>query len=107
MPRRDVALLAVFAFCVLANGMALDLGWAAAHPCKDTFEGGCGYGKAIAGFLSWLCACGGFASGVVLAMVAMEARRRRVAIAAWALAIVPGLYVVYGVVMLAAALLRP
>ena len=107
MPRRDVALLAVFAFCVLANGMALDLGWAAAHPCKDNFEGGCGYGKAIAGFLSWLCACAGFASGVVLAVLATEARRCRVAIAAWALAIVAGVCVVYGVVMLASALTRP
>ena len=108
MPRRDMLFFGLFAFCLAVDGLALQLAWASMHPCTDSFEGGCGYGQAAAGVLSWLLACVGCGTGVVLAVLAMEARRRRaIVMAAWAWAIGPGLYVIGAAVALAVALSWP
>ena len=77
------------------------------RPCSDDFEGGCGYGKAIAGVLSWLSAL--FGAGTGAAVTAIAAGRhgpRRLAFFTGGLAVVAAAYVAYGAVVAAITFAR-
>lgn len=100
--------LAVLVLVQLAfTGFAAWLVVGLLRPCTDNFEGGCGYGKAIAGVLSWLSALFGAGMGTAVTAIAWRpGAGRRLAFFTGGLAVVAMGYVVYGVVVAAVTFAR-
>jgi hypothetical protein len=72
----------------------------AAHsPCITDFEGGCGYGKAWAGALSWLAACIAISPAIGIGASALVIPRFKACLiaASVVLASPPVAYVLYGI----------
>jgi len=99
--RRDIGLGVIVAVQLALAGAALMFALDMRRPCVNDFEGGCSYGKALAGVLAWLCALAATGVGAGAAAIARLHGRRGLMLATGGLAAGTAAGVAYGIVAMA------